>query len=80
MWLVEGATKQGGLLKGVILAAGCGTRIAPHNGPPHKVLIPVAGRAIIDYTLEAFGQAGVTDVALVRSQWKVDGGTEGESR
>jgi choline kinase len=29
------------------------------------VLLPVAGRAIIDYTLEAFGQAGVTDVALV---------------
>ena len=28
------------------------------------MLLPVAGRAIIDYTLEAFGQTGVTDVAL----------------
>ena len=31
----------------------------------HKALLPVAGRAIIDYTLEAFSQTGVTDVAIV---------------
>ena len=52
-------------MRGVILAAGCGTRISRHNGQPHKVLLPVAGRAIIDYTLEAFAQAGVTGVSLV---------------
>ena len=52
-------------MRGVILAAGCGTRIATYDRQPHKVLLPVAGRAIIDYTLEAFGQAGVTDVVLV---------------
>ena len=71
-------------MRGVILAAGCGTRISRHNGQPHKVLLPVAGRAIIDYTLEAFGQAGVTEVALVIGhqgdavkRWVGDGGRMG---
>ncbi len=52
-------------MRGVILAAGCGTRLSFHNGQRPKVLLPVAGRAIIDYTLEAFRQAGVTDLAIV---------------
>jgi len=52
-------------MRGVILAAGCGTRLSPYSGQGHKVLLPVAGRAIIDYTIEAFGQVGVTDLAIV---------------
>ena len=52
-------------MKGIILAAGCGTRLSLRVGVHHKALLPVAGRAIIDYTLEAFSQTGVTDVAIV---------------
>ena len=52
-------------MRGVILAAGRGARLSMHSGQRPKVLLPVAGRAIIDHTLRTFGQAGVTDVAIV---------------
>ena len=52
-------------MKGVIIAAGNGTRLALHNAEPHKVLLPVAGRSIIDYTVEAFARAGVTQLAII---------------
>jgi choline kinase len=52
-------------LKGVILAAGSGRRLSFHNGWRPKLLLPVAGRAIIDYTLEAFCRVGITDLTIV---------------
>ena len=52
-------------MKGVILAAGLGSRLSIHNGRRPKVLLPVAGRAIIDHTLETFGHVGVTNLAIV---------------
>ena len=69
---------------GVILAAGCGSRLSPHNGQHPKLLLPVGGKAIIDYTLEAFGQVGVTDLAIVigyqgnaLKEWVGDGSRQG---
>ena len=48
------------------------------------MLLPVAGRAIIDYTLEAFEQAGVTDLAIIighqgqaLKDWVEDGSSHG---
>jgi choline kinase len=52
-------------MKGVILAAGLGTRLSEISLQIPKVLLPVAGRPVIDHTLEAFGQVGVTDVAII---------------
>ena len=52
-------------MKGVILAAGSGRRLSFHNGWRPKLLLPVAGRAIIDYTLEAFCRVGITDLTIV---------------
>ena len=52
-------------MRGIILAAGCGTRLSAYKGRRSKVLLPVAGRPIIDYTLEAFRQVGVTDLVIV---------------
>lgn len=53
-------------MKGVILAAGTGTRLSSmHNGQHSKVLLEVAGRPLIDYTLEAFADAGIRDIAIV---------------
>ena len=52
-------------MKGVILAAGKGSRFALGDGPRHKLLLRIGNRAVIDYTLEAFGQAGIRDVAMV---------------
>jgi choline kinase len=52
-------------VKGVILAAGYGRRFALGEGRLHKLLLRIGNRAVIDYTLEAFGKAGITDVAMV---------------
>ena len=52
-------------MKGVILAAGYGRRFALGDGPRHKLLVRIGNRAVIDYTLEAFGIVGIRDVAMV---------------
>ena len=68
----------------VILAAGCGSRLSSHNGQLPKLLLPVAGQAIIDHTLEAFSRVGVTEVAIVVGheartlrEWVGDGARHG---
>jgi glucose-1-phosphate thymidylyltransferase len=52
-------------MKGVILAAGLGSRFGPHTQEEHKLLLTVGNVPIIDYTLQAFCRAGISDVALV---------------
>jgi bifunctional UDP-N-acetylglucosamine pyrophosphorylase/glucosamine-1-phosphate N-acetyltransferase/UDP-N-acetylglucosamine pyrophosphorylase len=46
----------------VVLAAGKGTRM---KSELPKVLVPVAGRPMIEYVLDALSTAGITDVLLV---------------
>ena len=71
-------------MRGVILAAGSGSRLSVQYGRRHKVLLRVGGRAIIDYTLEAFAKVGVTDLAVIIGyegdavrQWVGDGSRQG---
>lgn len=52
-------------MKAVILAAGVGTRLRPQTDETPKGLLPVAGRPIIDYTLEALGHTGIKEVVVV---------------
>lgn len=52
-------------MKGVILAAGLGSRFGLHTQDEHKLLLTVRDVPIIDYTLSAFSRAGISDVALV---------------
>lgn len=52
-------------MKGVILAAGQGTRLSANNGACHKALLRVGERAIIDYPLESFNSVGIDDLAIV---------------
>jgi choline kinase len=52
-------------MKGVILAAGDGTRLAPLSFGLPKPLITVAGKPMIEYTLEAFFEAGIRELILV---------------
>jgi len=52
-------------MRGVILAAGDGTRLAPLTVDRPKPLVSVLGRPLLDYTLEAFAQAGIKELGLV---------------
>ena len=52
-------------MRGIILAAGSGTRLSAYHGQLPKSLLEVAGRPIIDHVLEAFSRAGVTELAVV---------------
>jgi glucose-1-phosphate thymidylyltransferase len=52
-------------MKGVILAAGLGTRLRPLTSARSKPLIPVANQPLIHYPLERLLDIGVTEVGLV---------------
>lgn len=47
------------------MAAGDGTRLAPLTFNRPKPLIPILGRPLLDYTLDAFVVAGITELVLV---------------
>ena len=48
-----------------MLAAGDGDRLGAHTARTPKPLVPVGGRPIISYTLDALRQAGVREAAVV---------------
>lgn len=52
-------------MKGLILAAGLGTRLKPLTGERSKPLVPVANKPLIHYPLESLLETGVTDVGIV---------------
>jgi N-acetyl-alpha-D-muramate 1-phosphate uridylyltransferase len=51
-------------MKAMILAAGRGERMRPLTDSLPKPLLPVSGRALIDYHLEALARAGFRDVVI----------------
>lgn len=52
-------------MKGVLLAGGTGSRLRPitHTGP--KQLIPVANKPVIEYAIEDFKTAGITEIGII---------------
>jgi glucose-1-phosphate thymidylyltransferase len=56
---------EGGKMKGVILAGGTGTRLAPLTSVTNKHLLPVYDKPMIFYPLEALVAAGIDEVMVV---------------
>jgi glucose-1-phosphate thymidylyltransferase len=52
-------------LKGVILAGGAGTRLAPLTRITNKHLLPIYDRPMVTYAIEALVNAGVSELMLV---------------
>lgn len=52
------------MTKAVLLAAGLGTRLRPITDTMPKCLVPIAGRALLDYWVDRFEAAGVRDVLI----------------
>ncbi len=52
-------------MKALVLAGGSGTRLRPITHTSSKQLVPVAGKPILFYALEAIAEAGITDVGVV---------------
>ncbi|MDZ7727558.1 MAG: phosphocholine cytidylyltransferase family protein [Dehalococcoidia bacterium] len=52
-------------MRAVVLAAGLGGRLRDHTAGLPKPLLPVAGRPLISYTLDALAAAGVDDAIVV---------------
>lgn len=57
-------------VKGVIVAAGYGTRLLPITRVVPKELLPLVDRPAIDFIIEEFIEAGIEDVLLISSRRK----------
>ncbi|MBW2995199.1 glucose-1-phosphate thymidylyltransferase [Candidatus Woesearchaeota archaeon] len=61
---------KGDRVKGIILAAGLGTRLRPLSLSRPKALLPIANKHIVYYIIEDMAKAGIKDIALVISHQK----------
>lgn len=51
-------------MKGMIFAAGYGTRLKPWTDTHPKALVPVAGRPVLETVIDKLMQAGITDIVV----------------
>ena len=51
-------------MKGIVLAGGMGTRLAPLTHVTNKHLLPVYDRPMVDYPLETLIRAGIDEIMI----------------
>ncbi len=56
---------MGAQIKGLVLSGGAGTRLRPITYTRAKQLVPIAGRPVLFYCLDALAAAGITEVGIV---------------
>jgi choline kinase len=52
-------------MRAILIGAGQGTRLRPHTLEMPKCLVPVGGRPIIDWQIDALHHAGITEIVVV---------------
>jgi glucose-1-phosphate thymidylyltransferase len=59
-------------VRGVLLAGGTGSRLHPLTATTNKHLLPIAGRPMVEWSVEALVRAGVTEVIVVTGPEHMD--------
>ena len=62
------------MAKGMILAAGQGTRVRPLTSQLPKPMVPILGKPVMEYLIEHLARYGVTDIMVnvAFNHWKIE--------